>query len=101
MRNPSGKAMADTLPQVSAVTCLADYKLQFIFTDGRQGIVDLQPLLNFGVFTKLAEKALFKQARVVFGCVEWPGGIDLDPEWLYLHATTSQVAEKPATYNPQ
>lgn len=93
--------MPNQLPQACAVTCLDDYKIHVSFTDGHQGIIDIQPLLSFGVFSRLTDISLFLQARVAFGCVEWPTGIDLDPEWLYQRISTSQVAERTEPYQPQ
>ena len=29
------------------------------------------------------EPAFLAKAFVQYGCVTWPGNIDIDPEWLY------------------
>lgn len=60
------------------------------FTDGSAAEVDLLPLLRGPVFEEIrADRAVFAQVRVaaVGGCLEWPGGADLDPEMLYALAT--------------
>nr|VFJ96968.1 MAG: Protein of unknown function (DUF2442) [Candidatus Kentron sp. H]VFJ97548.1 MAG: Protein of unknown function (DUF2442) [Candidatus Kentron sp. H] len=43
----------------------------------------MAPILSFGVFRKLKEPAVFNAARVAFDTVEWPDGVDPDPEFVY------------------
>jgi hypothetical protein len=32
---------------------------------------------------KLKDKTLFGKVKISFDTIEWPGGIDLDPEMIY------------------
>jgi len=38
------------------------------------------------LFIRLQNPALFQAARVVAGSVEWPGGLDLSYDTLYLES---------------
>ena len=68
---------------VSKVEALCDYQLELTFENGETRIFDVKPYLDTGVFRMLQDKNLFKRVRVSFDTIEWPGGIDLDPEVLY------------------
>ena len=45
----------------------------------------MKPFLDFGVFQDLKDQTIFQQVRISFDTIEWPGGIDLDPEFVYQH----------------
>ena len=70
-------------PSVKAVTPLADFTLSVVFENGQIGILDIKPMLNFGVFQKIKEYESFRRVRVSFDTVEWDCGVDLDPEFVY------------------
>ena len=72
------------LPQVKSVTAREDFTLLILFSDGRQKIFNAMPYLNRGVFKKLKDWNLFRQARVGLGTVVWPEDLDIAPETLYL-----------------
>jgi hypothetical protein len=61
--------------------------LRLTFSHGAIKDVDLSAILNGGgVFTRIREnRNLFKQVRIKPNSrtIEWPGGIDLDPDVLY------------------
>jgi hypothetical protein len=44
---------------------------------------DARPYLSRGVFTRLQDLAIFKQAFVALDTVCWPGNLDIAPETLY------------------
>jgi Protein of unknown function (DUF2442) len=70
-------------PRVSKVIPNEDYTLTILFTNGETKKYNVSPLLDKGVFSKLRNINLFKQARVTFGTVEWPDEIDICPDTLY------------------
>jgi hypothetical protein len=70
-------------PAITEVTPERDYVLSIVFGNGEKGRIDLKPILDFGVFRTLKDYTKFKQVRVSFDTIEWPGGIDLDPEYVY------------------
>jgi len=73
-------------PYVKSVQPLDDYRLDVSFENGEHRIFDVQPYLYRGVFVRLQNRALFQAARVVAGSVEWPGGLDLSYDTLYLES---------------
>ena len=71
---------------IKEVQPLENYKLKLKFENGEVGIFDLKPYLNLGKFSELQDPELFKKVRVSFDAIEWPNGIDLDPEFLHKHS---------------
>lgn len=73
-------------PHVASVKPLEDYCLELVFENDEHRLFDTKPYLHRGVFTRLQNRATFQAARVVAGSVEWPGGIDLSYDTLYLES---------------
>jgi len=70
------------------VLALPDAQLEVTFVDGTSGKVDMRAFLcsskvDGTVFEPLREPALFAEARVVVGAVQWPNGADLAPDAMY------------------
>ena len=78
-----------TVPwRVTSVTALPEAQLEVTFVDGRSGKVDMRAFLSSSkvdgtVFEPLREPAMFAEARVVMGAVQWPSGADLAPDAMY------------------
>jgi hypothetical protein len=65
---------------------LPDYRLAVTFNDGSSGIADLSSVTkakDAGIYSTLADPAVFEQATISLGVVTWPNGADLDPAWMY------------------
>ncbi len=73
-------------PYVNSVHPLDDSCLEIVIENGEQRIFDVKPYLYRGVFVRLQNRALFEAAQVVAGSVEWPGGLDLSYDTLYLES---------------
>lgn len=71
-------------PYVKSVRALDDYELEVSFENGELRRFDLKPYLGRGIFVRLRDCGLFQLPRVVAGSVEWPGGLDLSYDTLYL-----------------
>lgn len=80
-------------PYVKTVRALDDYQLEVSFENGERRRFDVKPYLDRGVFTRLRDIDLFRAVHVVAGSIEWPGGLDLSYETLYVRgaATTGGV----------
>lgn len=70
-------------PAVTNVSPCEDYLVRVVFDNGEQGILDIKPYLDFGVFQQLRNPGAFNQVRVSFDTIEWAAGVDLDPEFVY------------------
>ncbi|HUP23591.1 MAG TPA: DUF2442 domain-containing protein [Thermoanaerobaculia bacterium] len=89
------------LKDIVEVRHLGGYRLHLRFEDGAEGELDLSGRLQFhGVFARLEDVSEFGKVRVnpESGTIEWPGGIDLDPDVLYAAVTGKpiELAAQPA-----
>ena len=73
---------------------LPQCRLKVAFNDGVSGIFPVEPEQRGGVFLKLLDARVFNAVTVNpdFGCVEWPGGVDLCPDTMH-QAMTGAAAE--------
>ena len=60
-----------------------DFSLELWFSTGDHRMFDARPYLERGVFTRLKNLTLFKQAFVALDTVCWPGDLDIAPETLF------------------
>ena len=66
----------------------AGYRLWLRYQDGAEGTVDLSDLAGRGVFEGWNDANVFQAVRVgESGALEWPGGIDLCGDALYMRLT--------------
>jgi len=75
------------LPKIVSAKSENEYKVIVTFSNNEKRVIDISPYLSFGIFKKLKDISLFKQVKVAFGTIEWPGGIDLDPEFVWQKST--------------
>ena len=71
-------------PRVKEVTPQPGYKLKIVFSNNEQGLYDCSPLLDFGVFQELKDRAYFNKVKVCDGTVAWPNDQDICPDTLYI-----------------
>jgi hypothetical protein len=66
--------------------------LRVNFKNGVSGVFPVEPERRGGVFLKLLDACVFNPATVIpdFGCVEWPGGVDLCPDAMHQAMTGSE-----------
>ena len=66
----------------------AGYRVWLRYTDGAEGEVDLSDLAGRGVFRAWSDRRLFESLLVTDrGALEWPGGLDVCGDALYLRLT--------------
>jgi Protein of unknown function (DUF2442) len=84
-------------PRVTAVQPLAEPHagrvLALQFSDGTRRLFDMQPFLKLPVFEPLNDRRYFERAHVDHGTVQWPGGLDFDPDTLYLDSQLTKEAQ--------
>ncbi len=70
--------------RIIAVEPIENYQLKVTLSDGRQGIFDVKPYLEIGVFQELKDPTYFKEVKVEphFGGILWPNEQDLSPETI-------------------
>src|SRR5208282_6290293 len=68
---------------------LPNCRLKVTFNDSVSGIFAVEPERHGGVFLKLLDARVFNAVTINpdFGCVEWPGGIDLCPDTVHQAMT--------------
>lgn len=70
------------------------YRLFLRYDDGACGVVDLSAYAGRGVFAAWLESGVFEQVTLAqAGHPEWPGGIDLCPDALYMRLTGKSPEE--------
>jgi Protein of unknown function (DUF2442) len=72
--------------RVAEVEALPGFQLRVRFNDGTEGIVEMAEFIKSeaaGVFAALRDEKLFRQARLEFGAVTWPGELDLAPDAMH------------------
>ena len=67
---------------VTSVRYLDDYRIWLRFSDGAEGIIDLESELYGEIFEPLRDLALFRQVELTGRTIEWPNGADFAPEFL-------------------
>jgi hypothetical protein len=80
-------------PAIKKVVPRNDYTLYLAFDNGREGVLDIKPILDFGVFRRIKEPEEFKRVRISFDTVEWECGVDLDPEYAYAKCEEGAIVE--------
>jgi len=79
-------------PSVVKVVPKEDHTLALVFDNGEEGVLDVKPYLDFGVFRRINDWDHFRHVRVAFGTVEWDAGVDLDPEFVWAKCKTTTNA---------
>jgi hypothetical protein len=77
------------MPETSypvAVQPLDCWLLEVTFENGERRIFDAGPYLDDAFFAPLKDWSVFRSAKVGPVSVEWPGGIDICPDELYLNS---------------
>jgi len=84
-----------SVPKLLDVRCETDFTLALRYDDGTEGTVDLSgEIRKGGVFATLEDPAVFALVAIgEFGQIEWPNGIDLCPNALYLTLTNKRPEE--------
>ena len=73
---------------VNTVKPLSDYRIYVELVDGRQGVFDMKPYLEHGVFRELKDIVYFRRVGIQHGAVTWPNEQDIAPETLLAEMTS-------------
>ncbi|MCL2709832.1 MAG: DUF2442 domain-containing protein [Planctomycetaceae bacterium] len=69
--------------KITQLEVLPNYRLNVVFWDGTNGIVDLSDEPFDGVFAPFADPFFFEKATLDDGVVVWSGGLDVAPDAMY------------------
>lgn len=84
------------IPRVVEVQYLHDYFIHVVFTNGKEGTIDLSSFIGEGIFKPLSNAEYFKKVFADGWTISWPNGADIAPETLYelTEITNDLVNEK-------
>jgi len=80
-------------PAIKKVVPRDDHTLYLVFDNGREGILNMKPVLDFGVLRRIKDLEEFRRVRISFDTVEWECGVDLDPEYIYAKCEEGPSAD--------
>jgi hypothetical protein len=70
-------------PKAIEVKALKSYKLEVKFEDGKKGIFDVRPYLEFVQFKELKDENIFNTVKIDGLSISWSNGADICPDELY------------------
>lgn len=70
-------------PKAIEVKALKSYKLEIKFEDGKKGIFDVSPYLEFVQFKELKDENIFNTVKIDGLSISWSNGADICPDELY------------------
>ena len=74
-------------PKAMEVKALKNYKLEVKFEDGKKGIFDVSPYLEFIQFKELKDENVFNTVKIDGLSISWSNGADICPDELYNGTT--------------
>ena len=76
--------MISPLLRVLSVRALDNYRLKVALSNGKEGVFDMSPYLDMGVFRELKDVEYFTQVTTVYGNsgIGWPNEQDLSADTL-------------------
>jgi len=70
------------IPDVIDLEILSDYRIKVMLSNGKEGVFDVTPYLDRGIFKELKDYNYFRRARIEFGTITWPNEQDFSPETI-------------------
>ena len=68
--------------RVSHIEYCNDYKLKATLSNGIEGVFDVAPYLDKGIFTQLKNTDYLKQVKINFAGIYWPNGQDFSADTI-------------------
>jgi hypothetical protein len=63
---------------------MTDHRIKVSLSNGKNGIFDVKPYLNRGVFEELKDYDYFRRVRIECGTITWPNEQDFSPETIEI-----------------
>ena len=71
---------------VEKAVILPGYRIRLTFSTGETRVFNMEKMLDYPVYNKLKDKAVFSNFTIRRGVVTWDdGNIDIAPEYMYYH----------------
>ena len=83
--------MTAITPDLISAKALDGYKLDLVFADGKRGVFDCEPYMQYEFMEDVREPSKFAAVMVDHGTASWPGGEDLCPDDLYANVEVSHA----------
>jgi hypothetical protein len=82
-------------PRVTNVKPEKNYTVHLWFNNGEEGVLDIKPYLDKGIFRELQDMSMFNSVRPFIGTIQWKNEADLCPDTVYLDSVKiRQICEK-------
>jgi Protein of unknown function (DUF2442) len=62
-----------------------DYTFKAVLSNGVEGLFDISPYLEKGIFVELKNKEYCKQVKINFAGIFWPHGQDFSADTIEFH----------------
>jgi len=72
------------IPDVIDFEIMPNHRIKVKLSNGKEGIFDVTPYLDRGIFNELRDYNYFKRARIEFGTITWPNEQDFSPETIEM-----------------
>ena len=73
-------------PRVKEATPGENYTVHLIFDNGEEGVFDVKPYLDKGVFKELKSLNFFNSVKPFMGTIQWKNGQDFCADTLYIES---------------
>jgi len=73
-------------PRVKKATPCQNYTVHLTFDNGEEGIFDVKPYLDKGVFQELKDLHFFSSVKPSMGTIQWKNGQDFCPDTLFIES---------------
>lgn len=70
------------MTKITQVKAQNNYMLFVKLSNNREGLFDVSPYIDKGIFKELKQKAYFRQVRLAFGGVAWPHEQDFSADTI-------------------
>ena len=71
----------------------AGFRLQLVYPDGIEGIIDLSPDVGRGVFAPLADEAFFRTVQIgKYGQISWSEDIEICSDAAYEELASGHLS---------
>jgi hypothetical protein len=85
--------------KVVNVIPIENYRLKILLSNGKEGVFDVNPYLDKGVFQELRDMNYFNSVKAAFGGVVWPNEQDFSADTIEFElqmGTASHLLQKSA-----